>query len=145
MRSALLPVLALAFATPAMAAPSESQRDMEQIGAKLSDPAVQSALAGTLRSLLGAFMDMRVDGIAKAIEPMNGGKKIKMKGNTIREIAERRDPNFERKLETGSRAAIGGLGAMASAMAVMLPKLEEAMEKAGDEIDRAKDRLPDTN
>lgn len=143
MRSALLPVLALAFATPTVAHASEAQRDMERFGKQLSDPRTQNAMSGALMSILGAFMDMRVDGIAKALEPMNGGKPLKMKGNTIREIAERRDPRFEEKIEGGSRAMIGGLGAMATAMSVVLPQLEEAMDRAGDEIDRAKDRMPD--
>jgi hypothetical protein len=140
MRLVLIPILALAFATPALAAPSEGQRDMEAMAEKLNDPATQSAMAGAFGAMLGALLDVRVDGIAKALEPMNGGKRIKMKGNTVREIASRKDPRFEQKLEGGSRAMIGGMGALASAMAVMMPQLEEAMSKVGD----AMDRLPAT-
>lgn len=109
---------------------------MEAIAEKLSDPATQSAMAGAFGAMLGAFLDMRVDGVAKALEPVNGGKRIKMKGNTVREIASHNDPRFEQKLAGGSRAMIGGLGAMASAMAAMLPQLEEAMSKVGDTMDR---------
>jgi hypothetical protein len=144
MRSALLAILALSFATPALAAPSEAQNDMEQMASKLNDPATQAALSGGLSAMLGAIMDMRVDGFAKALEPLNNGKRIKMKGNTIREIAERRDPHFQEKLSTGSRAAINSMGGLASAFAVMMPQLEAAMEKMGDAMDRAKDRLPET-
>ena len=140
MRLVLIPILTLAFATPAVAAPSEGPRDMEVMAEKLNDPGTQSAMAGALGAMLGAFLDMRVDGIAKALEPMNGGKRVKMKGNTVREIASRKDPRFEQKLQGSSRAMIGGLGAMASAMAVMMPQLEEAMSKVGD----AMDRLPET-
>jgi hypothetical protein len=136
MRLVLLPILALACATPAVAASSEGQRDMEAMAEKLNDPVTQSAMSGTLDALLGAFLDIRVDGIAKALEPMNGGKRIRMKGNTVREIASRKDPRFEQKLEGSSRAMIGGLGAMASAMAVMMPQLEEAMNKVGDVMDK---------
>ena len=145
MRSALLPLLALTLATPSIASASGGQRDMERIADKLSDPRTQGAMAGSLAALVGALMDMRVDGIAKALEPLNRGRPIKTKGNTIREIAAHGDPRFEDKIEGGSRAMIGGLGAMAKAMAVMLPQLEEAMDKAGAEMDRAKDRLPNTN
>jgi hypothetical protein len=136
MRLVLIPILALACATPAVAAPSESGRDMAEMAEKLNDPATQSALSGTFGALLGAFLDIRVDGIAKALEPMNGGKRIKMKGNTVREIASRKDPRFEQKLEGSSRAMIGGLGAMASAVAVMMPQLEDAMSKVGDVMDK---------
>jgi hypothetical protein len=140
MRLVLFSVLAFAFATPAIAAPSEGQRDMEAMAEKLNDPSTQSAMAGAFGAMMGALLDVRVDGIAKALEPMNGGKRIKMKGNTVREIASRKDPRFEQKLEGGSRAMIGGMGALASAMAVMMPQLEEAMSKVGD----AMDRLPAT-
>jgi hypothetical protein len=143
MRSALLPILALLAATPSIASASEGARGMDRMAIELKRPATQDAMAGAIGALLGAFMDMRVDGIAKALEPMNGGKPIRMKGNTVREIAQARDPNIEAKVENGSRALVSGAGAVAQAMAVMLPQLEEAMAKAGDAIDRAKDQMPD--
>jgi hypothetical protein len=144
MRKLVLIAAALAVSTPALAAdaPSASAQDMQQMADKMNDPAMQAAMAGGLNAMLGALLDMRVDGFAKALEPLNGGKKIKMKGNTIREMAERKDRNFEEKLQGQTRAAIGGMGAMAAAMATMLPQLEKAMEKMGDAMDEAKDRLP---
>ncbi len=145
MRSVLLPVLALSLAVPSVARASEAQDDISQMAERLNDPATQSALAGGLSAMLGALMNMRVDGIAKALEPMNGGKKLKMKGNTIGEIASRRDPHFQQKLQGSSKMAIGGLGAMASALAVMMPQLEEAMGKMGDAMDHAKDQMPHSN
>ncbi len=144
MRSALLAFSLFAVSAPSLAQAGEAQRDLEQVGKQLSDPRSQAAISGGLMAILDAFMDMRVDGIAKALEPMNGGKPIRTKGKTIREIAERRDPNFEQKVEGGSKAMVAGAGAMATAMSVILPQLEAAMEKAGEEIDRAKDRMPDT-
>jgi hypothetical protein len=144
MRSALLPIAALFVAIPSVASASEASRDMDRMGDMLSNPRTQDAMAGAIGALLGAFMDMRVDGIAKALEPMNGGKRIRMKGNTVREIAEARDPNIEAKIEGGSRALVSGAGAMAKAMAVVLPQLEEAMAKAGDAMERAKDQMPET-
>lgn len=145
MRSALLSAILLSAATPAVAAPSDTQLDMERMASRLNDPATQSALSGGLMAMVGALLDMRVDGIAKAIEPLNGGKKVKLKGNTLREIGRRDDPRFEAKMENGSRAMIGGMGAMASAFAAALPQLEEAMEKMGDSLDRAKASLPEGN
>jgi hypothetical protein len=137
MRKFILPVLALSLAAPGIAHASEAQRDMEQMSDRLKDPRTQDAMSGALMAMLGALMDMRVDGIAKALEPMNGGKKLKMKGRTIREIAERRDPHFEDKIEGGSRAMIGSLGALAGALAQAMPELEKAMDKA-------KDAMPET-
>jgi hypothetical protein len=146
LRSVLLATISLALATPALAAdrPSEMTRDAQDMATKLNDPAVQSAMVTGLDGLLAALLDMRVDGIAKALEPLNGGKKIKMKGSTIREMAERDDRNFEKKMQGGTRAMASGLGALASALATAMPQLEAAMDKAEDAMDKAKDRLPDT-
>jgi hypothetical protein len=130
MRSALLAVLALSFATPALAtAPSETQRDMQVMADKLNDPVAQEAMSNAFGSMMSALMDMRIDGIAKALEPMNGGKKIKLHGRTLRELASRDDPNFERKMQGGTRAMVGSMGAMMSAFAQIMPQMEEAMKK----------------
>ncbi len=144
MRSALLSILALTMATPAFAAPSEAQNDMEQIADRLSDPATQSAVAGGLSAMLGALMEMRIDGIAKALEPLNNGKRLTVKGNTIREIALRHDPHFQEKFNTGSRTAVAGLGGLASALALMMPQLEAAVEKMDEAVGRTKDQIPET-
>jgi hypothetical protein len=145
MRSIVFIAAALAVSTPAFAAeqPSEMSRDAQEMAEKLNSPAMQSAMAGGLTAMLSAFLDMRVDGIAKALEPLNGGKKLKMKGNTIREMAERKDPRFEEKMQGSTRAAVGGMGALATAMATMLPQLEQAMGKMSEAMDKAKTRVPD--
>lgn len=140
MRKSVLSLLALSAAvtaSPALAA-SQTQRDMEQMAQKLQRPETQAAMSGALMAILGAFMDMRVDGIAKALEPMNGGKPIKMKGRTIREMAERSDPHFEQKLEGGSRAMVASAGAMAGALAAAMPELERALEKVEDALPATK-------
>ena len=80
MRKALLVFLALSVATPAFAAESEAQRDAQQMADKLNDPATQKAMSGAVQAVVGALLDMRVDGVAKALEPLNHGKPIKMKG-----------------------------------------------------------------
>ena len=139
MRKALLVFLALSVATPALAADSEAQRDAQQMADKLNDPAAQQAMSGAMQAMVGALLDMRVDGVAKALEPLNNGKPIRMKGRTLREMAERKEPNLDAKIAGGSRAAIGGMGALAQAFATMLPQLEQAMDKMGDAMERAGD------
>jgi hypothetical protein len=149
MRSIIVIAAALAVSTPALAAdrPSDTTREAQAMAQKLNDPAMQSAMAGGLSAMLSALLDIRVDGFAKALEPLNGGKKIKMKDRTIREMAERKDPRFEEKMQGQTRAAVSGMGALATALATMMPQLEEAMGKMGDAMndakDKAQDRLPD--
>jgi hypothetical protein len=146
MRSIIFVAAAFALSAPALAADrsSEATRDAQDMAEKLNNPAMQSAMAGGLSALMSAFLDMRVDGIAKALEPLNGGKKLKMKGRTVREMAERQDPRFEEKMQGSTRAAVAGMGALATAMATMMPQLEEAMGKMGDAMDNAKEKARDT-
>ena len=143
MRSALFTAIALIVATPTVAAaqtessaeaPSEAQKDVQGMADKLNDPSTQAVLAGALGAAMAAVLDIRVDKMAKALEPLNGGKKLKMKGNTLREIATRDDPRFERKMEEGTKTAVRSAGSLAQALAVMLPELQKAAKKMGDAL-----------
>ncbi len=137
MRSALFTAVALVVATPAVAAAqstSEAQQDMQGMADTLNDPSTQTAAAGILGAAMAAVLDIRVDKMAKALEPLNGGKKLNMKGNTLREMAERQDPKFERKMEEGTKSAVRSAGSLAQALAVMLPELQKAAKKMGDAL-----------
>ncbi|MEQ1549029.1 MAG: hypothetical protein ABL918_10350 [Chakrabartia sp.] len=147
MRSALLAIVALSVSAPAFAAdtPSRATIEAQDMAAKLNSPIMQRTMTGALDAMLAALLDVRVDGIAKALEPINGGKKIDMHGRTVREIAERDDPNFEGKMHRSTKAAVGGMGALAAGLAAAMPELEAAMAKMGDAMKTAQDRMPDTN
>jgi len=143
MRSALFTAIALVGATPTVAAAqttspvetsSEAQQDVQGMADTLNDPSTQAAVAGALGAAMAAVLDIRVDKMAKALEPLNGGKKLKMKGNTLREMAERQDPKFERKLEEGTKTAVRSAGSLAQALAVMIPELQKAAKKMGDAL-----------
>jgi hypothetical protein len=136
MRSALLSVLVLSLATPAVAE-SRSQREMEKMADTLNSPVTQQVAAGAMTAMLAAILDLRLDGFAKAIEPLDPRKAEDMRGRTVRDLAIRDDPYFEDKIEGKTRAAVGSMGAMASAMAVMLPELERAARKMEDALPRS--------
>lgn len=129
MRSALLPLAVLAFATPALAAESSAQREMNRMADRLNDPENQATISGALDAMMAAILDIRVDGIAKALERANGGKPVEMHGSTVREMATRDDPDFERKMQSDTRAAIGAAGGLAAAGAAMVPEVEKAARK----------------
>lgn len=143
MRSALFTAIALVVATPTVAVaqstlpaetPSETQKDVQGMADTLNDPSTQAVVAGALGAAMAAVLDIRVDKMAKALEPLNGGKKLKMKGNTLREMAERQDPKFERKMEEGTKTAVRSAGSLAQALAVMIPELQKAAKKMGDAL-----------
>ena len=134
MRSALLPVFAIAFATPAMAGESQAQHDVDRMADTLNDPSTQAAVSGAVGAMMAAILDMRVDGVVKALESVNGGKPVKMHGRTVRELAERDNPDFERDMQSDTRAAVGAMGGLASAASVMIPELEQAARKMKDAL-----------
>ncbi len=143
MRSALFTAIALVVASPTVAAAqstspvetsSEAQQDVQGMADTLNDPTTQAVVAGVLGAAMAAVLDIRVDKMAKALEPLNGGKKLKMKGNTLREMAERQDPKFERKMEEGTKTAVRSAGSLAQALAVMIPELQKAAKKMGDAL-----------
>lgn len=128
MRKALLALSLTLVAAPALAQ-SEAQRDAEKMADVLNSPATQEMAAGAIGAMMDSVLDMRIDGIAKALEPLNKGKSIRLPGRTMRDLAERDDPDFEDKMADGTRQAVGSMGALASALAVALPEFERAMKR----------------
>ena len=141
----LLATAILVMSTPAFAqeAPSAATQKAEALAEKLNDPVMQAALAGGMEAMVQSVLDLRVDGIAKAIEPLTG-KSSKMQGKTVRDLASRDDPNFDARTQNGSKRAVAGAGAMASGLAEAMPELETAMRKMSDAMARVRDRMPDT-
>ena len=136
MRSVLLSLLAASLASPACASEPATQERIDRLADKLNDPATQEAMSAVVGAMTAAVLDVRVDGMAKAIETMNGGKPVDLHGRTVRDLATRDNPDFERHLQADTRQAVGAMGGMASAMSEMLPELERAAR-------RMKQALPD--
>ena len=134
MRAALFSILALSVATPALAAPGDASRDARKAADALNNRFVQSAMAGTIDRMMAAILDIRIDGVAKAMAPLDHGRSFGDGARTVRDMAERDDPYFEERMHDNSRAAIGGVGALASALATAMPELEAAARKMRDAI-----------
>jgi hypothetical protein len=137
MRSVLLAsVAAIAVWSPAHSADTRVQREVEDVADTLNSPIAQGAAAGAAGAMMAALLDMPLDGVAKAMEPFDPRKAREMRGRTMRDLATRDDPDFEERIQDGTRAAVGSAGALASAMAVMLPELERTAERMKDAIPR---------
>lgn len=142
----LLATVVLVTSGPAFAqaAPSAATQKAEALADKLNDPIMQAALAGGMEAMVQSVLDMRVDGIAKAMEPLTG-KPSTMRGKTVRDLASRNDPHFDERIHDNSRRAVAGAGAMAGGLASAMPELEAAMRKMGDAMERVRERMPDTH
>lgn len=141
----LLATVVLVISTPAFAqdAPSRASEKAQDVADKLNDPVMQAALVGGMEAMVQSVLDMRVDGIAKAMEPLTG-KPSKIRGKTVRDLAARDDPHFDQRVHESTRKMVAGTGAMASGLAAAMPELEAAMRKMGDAMERMRDRMPET-
>ena len=140
----LLATAVLAISTPAFAQaePSRASEKAQDVADKLNDPAMQAALAGGMNAMVESVLDMRVDGIAKAMEPLTG-KPSSMRGKTVRDLASRDDPYFDERVHDSTRKMVSGTGAMASGLAAAMPELESAMRRVGEAMERVRDKLPE--
>lgn len=135
MRSALLAAfMAIGISTSPAVAAQDTQAKLDKIADRLNDPIVQGAVAGALGGMLDSIMDIRIDGIAKALEPLNRGKPIRVPGRTLGEMAERDDPYYRERIQDNARYAVGSMGAMAGALSAAMPELERAMRRLEDAL-----------
>ncbi|MFM5913987.1 MAG: hypothetical protein ACKOPR_04475 [Chakrabartia godavariana] len=134
----------LVLGTPALAQdePLRASEKAQDVADRLNDPVMQAALAGGMEAMVQSVLDMRVDGIAKAVEPLTG-RPSAMRGKTVRDLAARDDPYFDERVHESTRKMVAGTGAMASGLAAAMPELEAAMRKMGDAMERVRDRIPD--
>ncbi len=127
MRTAVVALAALSLAAPAFAQ-SQASRDVQDIADTLNNPINKAIAAGAVAAAVDAVLDTRIDGFARALEPLTG-KPARRGPATVREMAERDDPYFEQNLQRGTRDAIGSMGAVASALAIAMPELEATMRR----------------
>ncbi len=136
----LLPLAALADSALAAPSPAPPPVDEIRIPPELTDPAMIERIGGMVGSLSGALLNLPIGEIEAAVEgrPVTPADRHR----TIREVATRDDPDFERNLQhdiaTGGVAAQAGIKAMANA----LPAIGRAASEARREIERATANLP---
>lgn len=134
-----LPLIALAVPLPALAQDTD---DAVAAARMLEDPRAQDALADTLGALVGAMLDMRIGGVANAVAKADpSGKTRAVDPNmTVADMAARDNPDFAENLDDDIRGGTRMLGAMAGAMADMLPQLADLARNVEDRVATAKER-----
>jgi len=108
---------------------------------QLTDPAVAKKLANTAQALSKAFLDLPVGRVQAAVE---GRKPTTADRNlTLRDLARRDDPNFERKFRQQVDQARPAIDQSMKAIADAWPSIMEGFQKAQESIERATANLPD--
>ena len=80
---------------------------------------------------VGTLLDMPIGGLAGALPGMEIDEEVRP-GDTLRDVGERRDPDFERNLRSQARAMTGVIGHMMRRLSAATPALEDWAERMGD-------------
>ncbi|MCW4461935.1 hypothetical protein OK349_09465 [Sphingomonas sp. BT-65] len=112
-------MILIALAASGLAAPALAQEREAQIADRLNDPVVQDGITAAVSSLAGILLDTRVGSLARysdgRVRP----------GDTLRDVKQREDPGFERRLRRDTRRAVGTAGAVTADLAATAAALTE--------------------
>ena len=131
----LLPLTLCAAPALAQAAPAAPP--------ELTDPATADRLADAMQSLSQALLDMRVGNIQAALEGRRATPSERRM--TVRDLARRNDPDFERHLNQQIATARPKVEQGIRAMNQALPEVNEDLQRARQSLERALSNLPDPN
>jgi hypothetical protein len=135
MRKCLIILPLLLVATPAVAQP------MPQLPPELTDPATAQKLTNAMQELSRALLDVRVGGVRAALEgrPASPAERAM----TVRDMARRDDPNFERKLDQQMATVGPKMQQSMRAINQALPAVMQSLAQAQQALERAVANMPD--
>ena len=131
----------LAISTLLSAAPAVAQPVAPQLPPVLTDPASAQRLTGVLDAITDAVLGMRVGEVRAAIDGREATPQER--AMTVRDMARRDDPDFDRHLQ-GKLAAVGPtIQQSAQAVNRALPVVMHSLDDAQRSIERVVANLPD--
>ena len=147
MRSSLVLLAISLCAAPTLAQPAAPAARVDnqaiQLPPQLTDPAAADRLANAMQSMSQALLDLKVGGLQAALEgreATSADKKL-----TIRDLARRDDPAFEKKLQQQIAQARPKMEQSIKALNEALPEVTEDLQRAQRSIERAIANMPDPN
>ena len=147
MRSSLVLFAISLCAAPAAAqtaAPAaRADNQAIQLPPQLVDPATADRLADAMQSISQALLDLKVGRLQAALEgrePTPADRNL-----TIRDLAHRDDPAFERRLQQQIAQARPKMERSMRAVNEALPEVTEDLQRAQRSIERAIANMPDPN
>jgi len=147
MRSSLvlLPLLLCAAPASAQTQPPTTDADNQAIRLppEFSDPATADRLAGAMQSMSQALLDLKVGRLQAALEGRRAGPADR--NLTIRDLARRNDPAFEKRLQQTIAEARPKMERSLKALNEAMPEVTEDLQRAQRSIERAIANMPDPN
>lgn len=141
----LLPLLFCAAPALAQTDTPATRADTQaiQLPGELADPATADRLADAMQSMSQALLDLKVGRLQAALE---GRKATSADRNlTVRDLARRNDPAFERRLQQGIAEATPKMERSLRALNEAMPEVTEDLQRAQRSIERAIANMPDPN
>ena len=139
MRNILFLMPLALLATPAVAAPPPQPQQI-QIPPELTDPATIDRMGNMMQALSKAFLNLPVGEIEAAAEgrrPTRAERKL-----TVRDMARRDDPNFDRNFERQIAQAGPMMEQSMKAFGEALPRISQSMSQIADELERVTANMP---
>ncbi|NJS15243.1 MAG: hypothetical protein HC788_12310 [Sphingopyxis sp.] len=135
-----LPLIALALPAPALA--QDVDDDALAVARQLQDPRAQDTLAAALSAMAAAMMEMRIGGVVNAVAKADpdGRTREVDPDMTVADMASRDNPDFQDNLDEDIRGGTRIMGAMAGAMAELLPQLAGLARDVEARVETARDR-----
>jgi len=136
----LLPILFGASPALAQSAPPLDP-EVAQVQRVLGDPATAERLADVVQALSNAVLDLHVGGVRAAVEgraPTPAERHM-----TVRDMARRDDPNFDRKFQRQVAQAGPMIHQGMNAMNQALPEIMQGLKQAEQGLKRAAANMPD--
>jgi len=143
MRTSLILLPLTVCAAPALAQAAPAAPDMIRVPPELTDPATADRLADAMQSLSQALLDMHVGNVQAALEGRRATPSERRM--TVRDLARRNDPDFERHLNQQIATAKPRIEQGIRAMNQALPEVNEDLQRARQSLERALSNLPDPN
>ena len=101
------------------------QTDTAVIASVLAAPAAQDALAAALSRFAAIVLDTPVGSLAV----LTDGRDDIRPGDTLRNVVERDDPDFERRLQRSTRGAAAAAGTAAGVAVTQMSELRRTAER----------------
>jgi hypothetical protein len=125
--------------TVAPAAPAEP--NVVRVPSQIADPATVARLADTMRELSQSLLELHVGTLQATLEgrvPTAAERNL-----TVRDLARREDPDFERHLQQRIAAARPQIEQSAKALAQSVPEITQDLQRARKSLKRAIANMPD--
>lgn len=130
----LLPLLFAA--TPVLAQPAP-----QPLPERVADPRVADQLTDMVQALSQAVLNVRIGGVQAAVEGRESTPAERRL--TVRDLARRDDPNFDRKIQQRIAEARPMVHRSIKAFNEALPAINEAIQRASVAIERVAANMPD--